>query len=41
MEAAEGCTLKSYIRIPNKALHFDPEWDAHGHMEAAVQLISQ
>jgi acetylornithine deacetylase/succinyl-diaminopimelate desuccinylase-like protein len=33
--------LKSYIVIPNKSPHFDPEWDAHGHMEAAVQLMAQ
>ena len=28
-----------YVRIPNKSPAFDPEWDAHGHMEAAVQLM--
>ena len=31
--------LMDYIRIPNKSPAFDPEWDAHGHMEAAVQLM--
>src|ERR1700719_874268 len=33
--------LTSYIRIPNKSPHFDPEWEAHGHMEAALQLMAQ
>ena len=32
--------LEAYIRIPNKSPHFDPEWEAHGHMEAAVQLMA-
>ena len=31
--------LMDYVRIPNKSPAFDPEWDAHGHMEAAVQLM--
>ncbi len=31
--------LMDYIRIPNKSPTFDPDWDAHGHMEAAVQLM--
>ncbi len=33
--------LSAYIRIPNKSPHFDPEWEAHGHMEAAMQLMAQ
>ncbi|HEY2685164.1 MAG TPA: M20/M25/M40 family metallo-hydrolase [Steroidobacteraceae bacterium] len=33
-------SLERYIRIPNKSPHFDPEWEAHGHMEAAVQLMA-
>src|SRR5450432_531060 len=32
-------TLADYIRIPNKSPHFDPEWEAHGHMEKAVELF--
>lgn len=32
-------TLTDYIRIPNKSPHFDPEWEAHGHMERAVALF--
>jgi acetylornithine deacetylase/succinyl-diaminopimelate desuccinylase-like protein len=33
-------TLTDYIRIPNKSPAFDPEWQAHGHMEKAVDLLS-
>lgn len=29
-------TLTEYIRIPNKSPAFDPEWQSHGHMDAAV-----
>jgi acetylornithine deacetylase/succinyl-diaminopimelate desuccinylase-like protein len=32
--------LKTYIRIPNKSPHFDPQWESHGHMEAALQLMA-
>ena len=28
--------LTDYIRIPNKSPAFDPDWAAHGHMEAAA-----
>lgn len=28
--------LIDYIRIPNKSPAFDPDWQAHGYMEAAV-----
>ena len=31
--------LTEYVRIPNKSPMFDPDWEAHGHMEAAVQLM--
>jgi len=31
--------LVEYIRIPNKSPHFDPDWEQHGYMEAAVQQI--
>jgi acetylornithine deacetylase/succinyl-diaminopimelate desuccinylase-like protein len=31
--------LDAYIRIPNKSPAFDPDWQAHGHMERAVALI--
>lgn len=32
--------LKAYIRIPNRSPAFDPQWDTHGHMERAVQLMA-
>jgi acetylornithine deacetylase/succinyl-diaminopimelate desuccinylase-like protein len=31
--------LVEYIRIPNKSPAFDPQWAAHGHMDAAVALF--
>ncbi len=31
--------LCDYVRIPNKSPHFDPDWETHGHMEKAVQLL--
>ena len=33
--------LVEYVRIPNKSPMFDPDWEAHGHMEAAVQLMRE
>ena len=33
--------LVEYVRIPNKSPLFDPEWEANGHMEAAVQLMKR
>jgi acetylornithine deacetylase/succinyl-diaminopimelate desuccinylase-like protein len=30
--------LIDYVRIPAKSPHFDPQWDAHGHIERAIQL---
>lgn len=32
--------LIEYIRIPNKSPMFDPDWVAHGHMDAAVRLMA-
>ena len=32
--------LRTYIRIPNQSPHFDPDWERHGHMEAAVRLMA-
>ncbi|HSG89141.1 MAG TPA: M20/M25/M40 family metallo-hydrolase [Pseudomonadales bacterium] len=32
--------LCDYVRIPNKSPGFDPDWEAHGHMERAVQLLA-
>jgi acetylornithine deacetylase/succinyl-diaminopimelate desuccinylase-like protein len=31
--------LVEYIRIPNKSPDFDPDWQSHGYMEAAVKLV--
>lgn len=33
--------LEAYIRIPNKSPHFDPDWAAHGYMDAAVELMAR
>jgi acetylornithine deacetylase/succinyl-diaminopimelate desuccinylase-like protein len=32
--------LTAYVRIPNKSPDFDPEWERHGYMEAAVKLMA-
>jgi acetylornithine deacetylase/succinyl-diaminopimelate desuccinylase-like protein len=32
-------TLHDYIKIPNKSPLFDPDWAAHGHMDAAVAMF--
>jgi acetylornithine deacetylase/succinyl-diaminopimelate desuccinylase-like protein len=32
-------TLTEYIRIPNVSKAFDTEWEAHGHMAEATELI--
>jgi len=32
--------LTDYIRIPNKSPAFDPDWEAHGHMEKAVTMFA-
>src|SRR5450432_2358855 len=32
--------LTEYIKIPNKSPEFDPDWEAHGHMDQAVELLS-
>ena len=32
--------LIAYVRIPNKSPDFDPEWERHGHMDKAVQLMA-
>jgi acetylornithine deacetylase/succinyl-diaminopimelate desuccinylase-like protein len=33
-------TLVEYIGIPNKSPMFDPQWQAHGHMDRAVELLA-
>ena len=32
--------IQDYIRIPNKSVAFDRDWQQHGHMERAVQLAA-
>ena len=32
--------LGEYVRIPNKSPVFDPQWEQHGYMEAAVALMA-
>ncbi|MGH8259698.1 MAG: M20/M25/M40 family metallo-hydrolase, partial [Steroidobacteraceae bacterium] len=32
--------LEDFVRIPNRSPAFDPQWEAQGHMERAVQLIA-
>ena len=32
-------TLEDYIRIPNKSPAFEPDWQALGHMQAAVEHL--
>src|SRR5438270_825056 len=34
-------TLVEYIRVPAKSPHFDAEWRAHGHIDAAVGLAER
>jgi acetylornithine deacetylase/succinyl-diaminopimelate desuccinylase-like protein len=33
-------TLQDYVRIPNESPLFDPDWQAHGHMQRAVELVA-
>ena len=30
--------LVDYIRIPAKSPHFDPAWEANGHIERVIRL---
>jgi acetylornithine deacetylase/succinyl-diaminopimelate desuccinylase-like protein len=32
--------ITEYVRIPNKSPMFDPEWERHGYMDAAANLIA-
>src|SRR5690606_1903196 len=32
-------TLERYITIPNVSPDYDAEWEAHGHMDEAVDLV--
>ena len=31
--------LCEYIKVPNKSPTFDPDWEKHGHMQRAVQML--
>jgi len=33
-------TLREYITIPNQSPAFDPQWQQHGHMDRAVELVA-
>ena len=33
-------TLAEYVRIPNKSPLFDTDWETHGHMDRAVELLA-
>jgi acetylornithine deacetylase/succinyl-diaminopimelate desuccinylase-like protein len=33
-------TLCDYVRIPNKSPNFDPDWEQHGYMEQAAELLA-
>src|SRR5436190_8827116 len=30
--------LTDYVRVPAKSPHFDPQWEAHGHIERVIRL---
>ncbi|MBM5811782.1 MAG: M20/M25/M40 family metallo-hydrolase [Gammaproteobacteria bacterium] len=32
--------IADYIRIPNLSPAFDPDWEAHGHMDRAAELLA-
>jgi acetylornithine deacetylase/succinyl-diaminopimelate desuccinylase-like protein len=31
--------ISEYIKVPNKSPHFDPDWEAHGHMDTAIDML--
>jgi acetylornithine deacetylase/succinyl-diaminopimelate desuccinylase-like protein len=33
--------LEAYIRIPNKSPAFDPDWESHGYMTQAIELMAE
>jgi acetylornithine deacetylase/succinyl-diaminopimelate desuccinylase-like protein len=33
--------LQAYVRIPNKSPAFDPDWERHGYMDQAVELMAE
>jgi len=34
-------TLCDYVRIPNKSPNFDPDWERHGYMDQAAELLAE
>jgi acetylornithine deacetylase/succinyl-diaminopimelate desuccinylase-like protein len=32
--------LQAYVRIPNKSPAFDPDWERHGYMDQAIDLMA-
>jgi acetylornithine deacetylase/succinyl-diaminopimelate desuccinylase-like protein len=34
-------TLCEYVRIPNKSPNFDPDWEQHGYMDQAAELMAE
>jgi acetylornithine deacetylase/succinyl-diaminopimelate desuccinylase-like protein len=32
--------LEAYVRVPAESPLFDPQWEAHGHIERAVELVA-
>ena len=32
-------SLAAYIRVPNRSPLFDPDWEAHGHMDRAAAIL--
>src|SRR5271154_2870568 len=32
--------LQAYVRIPNKSPAFDPDWERHGYMDQAIELMA-
>ena len=34
-------TLCDYVRIPAKSPNFDPDWEAHGYVDAAAELLAE
>ena len=33
--------LQAYVRIPNKSPAFDPDWEQHGYMDQAIELMAE
>src|SRR6202020_88063 len=33
--------LQAYIRIPNESPAFDPDWERHGYMDQAIEMMAQ